>query len=60
MLSLDNAFAEQEVADFHRRVTERLDLDGDAALPIPPSQNSTVRPSVLFMSTAAGAWRNPR
>ena len=26
MLSLDNAFSEQELSDFHRRVTERLDL----------------------------------
>lgn len=32
MLSLDNAFGEQEVSDFHRRVTERLDLDVDEQL----------------------------
>lgn len=30
MLSLDNAFAEEELRDFHRRVTERLELEGDA------------------------------
>ena len=31
MLSLDNAFGEDELRDFHRRVTERLDIvDGDA------------------------------
>ena len=29
MLSLDNAFAAEEVGDFHRRVTERLGLDVD-------------------------------
>ena len=29
MLSLDNAFAAEEVGDFHRRVTERLGLDAD-------------------------------
>jgi DNA ligase (NAD+) len=28
MLSLDNAFSEDELRDFHRRVTERLDIDG--------------------------------
>ena len=27
MLSLDNAFSEDELRDFHRRVTERLDID---------------------------------
>ena len=27
MLSLDNAFSEDELRDFHRRVVERLDLD---------------------------------
>ncbi len=27
MLSLDNAFSEDELQDFHRRVTERLDID---------------------------------
>ncbi|HEX7062198.1 MAG TPA: NAD-dependent DNA ligase LigA [Woeseiaceae bacterium] len=30
MLSLDNAFSEQSVRDFHRRVTERLELETDA------------------------------
>ena len=30
MLSLDNAFSEQELRDFHRRVTERLRLDDKA------------------------------
>ena len=30
MLSLDNAFAEDELRDFHRRVTERLELESDA------------------------------
>lgn len=29
MLSLDNAFAEQEVRDFYRRVLDRLDLESD-------------------------------
>jgi DNA ligase (NAD+) len=29
MLSLDNAFSEEELRDFHRRVTERLDIDDD-------------------------------
>ena len=29
MLSLDNAFAAEEVGDFHRRVTERLGLEAD-------------------------------
>ena len=29
MLSLDNAFSEQELQDFHRRVIERLDLEPD-------------------------------
>ena len=32
MLSLDNAFTEQAVRDFHRRVTERLELEEDAGL----------------------------
>jgi DNA ligase (NAD+) len=32
MLSLDNAFSEQAVRDFHRRVTERLELEPDASL----------------------------
>ncbi len=32
MLSLDNAFTEQAVRDFHRRVTERLELEEDADL----------------------------
>ena len=32
MLSLDNAFSEDELNDFHRRVTERLDLEIDANL----------------------------
>lgn len=32
MLSLDNAFSEQELTDFHRRVTERLELDEDAEI----------------------------
>ncbi len=32
MLSLDNAFSEDELRDFHRRVTDRLDLDPDAGL----------------------------
>ncbi len=32
MLSLDNAFTEQAVRDFHRRVTERLELEEDAEL----------------------------
>ena len=27
MLSLDNAFSEDELRDFHRRITERLDID---------------------------------
>lgn len=30
MLSLDNAFAEEELRDFHRRVSERLELEADA------------------------------
>lgn len=30
MLSLDNAFAEEELRDFHRRVTDRLELEEDA------------------------------
>jgi len=29
MLSLDNAFSEQELRDFHRRIVERLDLADD-------------------------------
>ena len=32
MLSLDNAFSEDELRDFHRRVTQRLDVDIDAPL----------------------------
>jgi len=32
MLSLDNAFSEDELTDFHRRVTERLELEIDANL----------------------------
>jgi DNA ligase (NAD+) len=32
MLSLDNAFSENELTDFHRRVTERLELELDANL----------------------------
>lgn len=32
MLSLDNAFAEQEVRDFNRRVVDRLDLEGDTVI----------------------------
>jgi len=32
MLSLDNAFSEEELRDFHRRVTDRLGLDIDADL----------------------------
>jgi DNA ligase (NAD+) len=32
MLSLDNAFAEDELRDFHRRVTQRLELDAEATL----------------------------
>jgi DNA ligase (NAD+) len=32
MLSLDNAFSEDELNDFHRRVTERLELEIDAEL----------------------------
>lgn len=32
MLSLDNAFSEQELNDFHRRVTSRLELAIDAPL----------------------------
>ena len=30
MLSLDNAFEPDELREFHRRVTERLELEGDA------------------------------
>ncbi len=30
MLSLDNAFSEDELNDFHRRVTDRLELETDA------------------------------
>lgn len=30
MLSLENAFAEEELRDFHRRVTTRLELEDDA------------------------------
>ena len=32
MLSLDNAFSEETLRNFHRRVTERLELDVDADL----------------------------
>jgi len=32
MLSLDNAFSEEELRNFHRRVTERLELDISAEL----------------------------
>ena len=32
MLSLDNAFSEDELRDFHRRVTDRLGVDIDADL----------------------------
>jgi DNA ligase (NAD+) len=32
MLSLDNAFSEEELEDFHRRVTDRLELERSAAL----------------------------
>ncbi len=32
MLSLDNAFSEEEVSDFHRRVMERLGLDAEATI----------------------------
>jgi len=32
MLSLDNAFSEDELRDFHRRVTDRLNIDIDADL----------------------------
>jgi DNA ligase (NAD+) len=32
MLSLDNAFSEDELNDFHRRVTERLEIEFDAEL----------------------------
>jgi len=31
MLSLDNAFSDEELEDFHRRLVERLDLDETAA-----------------------------
>ena len=30
MLSLDNVFSEDELRDFHRRATEKLELEGDA------------------------------
>ena len=30
MLSLDNAFSEEELREFHRRVTQRLELENDA------------------------------
>jgi len=30
MLSLDNAFSEEELQNFHRRITERLDIDDGA------------------------------
>ena len=32
MLSLDNAFSEEELRDFHRRVLDRLDAEPDADL----------------------------
>jgi len=32
MLSLDNAFSEEELRDFHRRVTERLELTPDDSI----------------------------
>ena len=32
MLSLDNAFSEEELRDFHRRVLDRLELDSSAEL----------------------------
>jgi DNA ligase (NAD+) len=32
MLSLDNAFSEDALRNFHRRVTERLELEADAAV----------------------------
>lgn len=32
MLSLDNAFSEEEMADFERRIRDRLKLDGDAVI----------------------------
>ena len=32
MLSLDNAFSEEELRDFHRRVTDRLGMDPDDGL----------------------------
>ena len=32
MLSLDNAFSAEELTDFHRRVTERLELESDASI----------------------------
>ncbi|MDH3440137.1 MAG: NAD-dependent DNA ligase LigA, partial [Gammaproteobacteria bacterium] len=32
MLSLDNAFSEEELRDFHRRVTERLELSPEEAI----------------------------
>ena len=32
MLSLDNAFSEDELREFHRRVTERLELEDNAQL----------------------------
>ena len=31
MLSLDNAFSDEELREFHRRVTERLELEDDAS-----------------------------
>ena len=30
MLSLDNVFSEDDLRDFHRRVTEKLEIEGDA------------------------------
>ena len=32
MLSLDNAFSEEEVSDFNRRILDRLELDADAQI----------------------------
>ncbi len=32
MLSLDNAFSEEELRDFHRRVADRLEIETDAKL----------------------------
>jgi len=32
MLSLDNAFSEEELRDFHRRILDRLDLESDTTI----------------------------